>query len=152
MKKVWIGLAALAAFLVPLVGAAPSAQAAADGSITNCSRYDGSLCLYYLMNAGGSHVGLVGTVYNYDQNPAQCGSSGCAPYYFQSDGGGQGQHVKNDAEFAYNYSGNVYRVYYNSGFGGPADELDPLGYGTYFRNLNQTYNNNASQQYMCGEC
>ncbi|MEI5034928.1 hypothetical protein RB201_26445 [Streptomyces sp. S1A(2023)] len=60
--------------------------------------------------------------------------------------------MKNNTASVYNYNDTTMRVFYNSGWGGPANGWDPYGWGTYFGNLTVTYNENASQARVCGEC
>ncbi|MFF1412530.1 hypothetical protein ACFVX6_22620 [Streptomyces sp. NPDC058289] len=137
------------------MSAAPSSANSADGTIYKCGRYGNfPLCIYYYANAKGSKTGIFGKVHNYAANPYACSSQGCLPYRFEEGStlGGYGTLLKNHAEFVYNYNDTSTRVYYNSGWSGPADQWDPYGWGTYFGNLNYTFNNNASQDRLCGEC
>lgn len=141
IKRVAAAAAAVAAAM--LIAATP-ANAKSDGDQTNCSHLDDTLCLYYNSNDQGSHIGIYGAVYNY-QFTNVCGSSGCTAYRFNTSGNGYGTAVKNNAASFYNEAGWVYWTFYNSGYGGTRDTADPNGYGTYYGNLNGTYNNNASQ-------
>ncbi|WP_159045539.1 peptidase inhibitor family I36 protein [Streptomyces puniciscabiei] len=133
----------LAAFA--LLGGAPSAQARGNGDTTTCAHYDGTLCLFYNSNLGGSRIGIYGQVPNYAVWEPACSSQGCPQYYFLTSGNGESKPMKNDAASVYNEASWVYWVYYNSGYSGPRDQWDPEGYGTFFGNLSATYNQNASQ-------
>ncbi|MEU9442980.1 peptidase inhibitor family I36 protein [Streptomyces sp. NPDC048304] len=137
------GAALLAAFA--LLFGASSAQALTNGSTTLCSHYDGTLCLFYNSNLGGSRVGIYGQVPNYAVDAPGCSSQGCPAYEFLTSGSGEYKPVKNDAASVYNEASWVYWVYYNSSYSGPRDQWDPEGYGTFYGNLNATYNENASQ-------
>ncbi|MEV0639414.1 peptidase inhibitor family I36 protein [Streptomyces sp. NPDC050619] len=124
---------------------APSASALSSGDYTECAHYDGTLCLFYNSNLGGSRVGIYGDVPNYAVDEPGCSDTGCPEYIFLTSGSGEYQHVKNNAASVYNEADWVYWVYYNSSYSGPRDEWDPEGYGTFYGNLNATYNENASQ-------
>lgn len=128
-----------------LISGASSAQALGNGDTTTCSHYDSTLCLFYNSNLGGSHVGIYGQVPNYAVNGPGCSSQGCPQYIFLTSGSHQYDNVKNNAASVYNEAGWVYWVYYNSSYSGPRDQWDPEGYGTFYGNLNATYNQNASQ-------
>ncbi|NUR61108.1 MAG: hypothetical protein HOV87_20970 [Catenulispora sp.] len=144
-------MAVTAAFAVmaALGSAALAAPANAAGD-TYCNKDDGSLCLYYLGSQSGAHVGVIGDVYNYDQDPNSCWSQGCNPYTFISGGSGSGQNIRNNAESYVNESSGTFCVYYSPGMGNPYSVYDviPSRYvaSTYYGNLNHTYNNNASQR------
>jgi hypothetical protein len=125
--------------------AAAPAQAAGD---TTCSSGDGSLCLYWYNNLGGSHVGVIGDVWNYDQDPNSCWSQGCNPYTFQTSGDGYGHNLRNNAQSYANETSTTFCVYYSPGYGGTYDVIPPRGYANWYGNLNYTWNNNASQR-MC---
>jgi hypothetical protein len=136
--------------MVGLLGAATPASALTDGQWTYCNQNDDTICLFYNSNNAGSHTGIYGQVNNYGVNTLDCSSQGCAHYDFMSSGNGQLQALKNNAASAYNNDPNsVYLIYYNSNQQGSADLFDPQGEGTYYGNLNNTYNNNASQNCQC---
>ncbi|MEU7375425.1 peptidase inhibitor family I36 protein [Streptomyces albidoflavus] len=64
-----------------------------------------------------------------------------AGYTFKGAGAGSGTAVKNNAASAQNLqTGLVARVYFNSNYGGVYDNVAP----TSWRNLSNTYNDNAS--------
>ncbi|MFD4525176.1 hypothetical protein ACFWP7_14895 [Streptomyces sp. NPDC058470] len=123
-----------------------------DGTIYKCGRNGNfPLCLYYNSNLKGAKVGIFGKVYNYEYHQS---CEGCFSYFYEEGStlDGYGQDVKNNAASVYNYNDTSTRVFFNSGYTGPADEFDPYGWGTYFGNLEATYNDNASQARVCGEC
>jgi hypothetical protein len=128
-----------------LLSGASSAQALGNGDTTTCAHYDSTLCLFYNSNLGGSHVGIYGAVPNYAVNAPGCSSQGCPQYIFVTSGNHQFDNVKNNTASVYNEAGWVYWVYYNSSYSGPRDQWDPEGFGTFYGNLNATYNQNASQ-------
>jgi hypothetical protein len=140
-----ISFGAVLCAIAALLCAAPSASALSNGSYTTCSHYEGTLCLFYNSNLGGSRVGIYGQVPDYGVNEPGCSSQGCPAYEFITSGNGQFQHVKNNSASVYNEASWVYWVYYNSNYSGPRDQWDPEGYGTFYGNLNVTYNENASQ-------
>ncbi|MEU5439011.1 hypothetical protein AB0G73_37560 [Streptomyces sp. NPDC020719] len=142
--------AALAtATAVAAVSFAAPTPAQADGVQVTCGTNvtTRGFGLYYNSGNKGSKRCIRGSVYNYGSNPDTCSSRGCAPYYFEYDGRtGQGESVKNQAASAYNYDAyHEYIVYFNSGFGGPGDQVSAYGLGGWYRDLGNTYNNNASQ-------
>ncbi|MEV0782975.1 hypothetical protein AB0I52_08305 [Streptomyces sp. NPDC050423] len=148
-KALMISLSALA---FSAAAVTPAAAAPTDGTQVTCGRSGVSwpgFGLYYNSNVAGSKRCIFGDVHNYDANPTVCSSQGCARYSFELDGkNGQGTWLKNNAASAYNYSGYVVRVYYNSGWGGTWDSFPAYGYqgsAVWYGNLNGTYNNNASQ-------
>lgn len=143
--RIKIALSTAVLTAAALLGTATSASALSNGSTTECSHYDGTLCLFYNSNLGGSRVGIYGQVPNYAVNAPGCSSQGCPAYEFLTDGNGQFAKVKNDAASVYNEADWVYWVYYNSSYSGPRDEWDPEGLGTFYGNLDVTYNENASQ-------
>ncbi|WP_330461100.1 peptidase inhibitor family I36 protein [Streptomyces sp. NBC_00820] len=80
-------------------------------------------------------------------NSNEGGSSACfyvkqnfAGEVFTEAGAGQGQPVKNNAASADNWGGHTARVFYNSNYVGLYDDVQ----GDSWRNLADTYNNNAS--------
>lgn len=120
-----------------LTALAPAASAGAhDG------RCDGlELCLFY-------NSGQRGASHDFRYRVADF-----APYDFLGNGKGAGQSVKNRAASARNLDGYfTARIYFNSGYAGPADDVPPLA----DRNLGDTYNDNASfnwchrQPLVCG--
>lgn len=132
------------------VGGVGPAHAISAGDYTSCGHGDGTLCIYYNSYDKGSHVGIYGEVDNYGLIAYTCPSDGCLPYRFITSGTGYGDVVKNDAASVYNEADwTAYWVYYNSNLQGPYDEWDPMGYGTYYGELNVTYNENASQNCQC---
>ncbi|MFJ2021404.1 peptidase inhibitor family I36 protein [Streptomyces nodosus] len=141
--RITFGAAMLA--VCALLFGASSAEALGNGATTTCAHYDGTLCLFFNSNLGGSRVGIYGQVPDYAVNVPGCSSQGCPAYKFQTSGLGQFDTVKNHAASVYNEASWVYWVYYNSNYAGPRDQWDPEGYGTFYGNLNATYNENASQ-------
>lgn len=142
-------LAAGAVGALVCVGGVSPAYATTDGTYTSCSHLDETLCLYYYTDLEGSHIGIYGEVDNYAIIPWACPSDGCPEYHFVTSGTGYGTHVKNNAESVYNENTATYYVYFNSNQQGSTDKWDPYGYGTWYGNLNHTYNNNASQDCAC---
>ncbi|WP_203453536.1 peptidase inhibitor family I36 protein [Jiangella aurantiaca] len=122
---------------VLVAGASPTASAAEhDGA---CQGLE--LCLYY-------NSGQAGALHDFRYRV-----SDFAPYRFLGTGTGAGSPVKNNAASAANRDGYfTARVYFNSGYAGPADDVPPLS----ARNLGDTYNDNASfnwchqQPLVCG--
>lgn len=120
-----------------LTGLAPAASAGEhDGG---CDGLE--LCLYY-------NSGQAGAMHDFRYR-----ISDFAPYRFLGSGNGSGLSVKNNAASARNRDGYfTARVYFNSGYAGPADDVAPLT----ARNLGDTYNDNASfnwchkQPLVCG--
>lgn len=112
----------------------------------SASEHDGGchsleLCLYY-------NSGQAGALHDFRYRV-----SDFAPYRFLGSGKGSGVTVKNNAASASNRDGYfTARVYFNSGYAGPADDVPPLAK----RNLGDTYNDNASfnwchqQPLVCG--
>ena len=108
-----------------VAGLAPSAAAAEHDSV--CNSFE--ICFYYNSNLGGAKHDYRYRISNF------------AGYNFLSPGAGAGQPVKNNAASARNYDGYfTARVYFNSGWSGPADDVNILSW----RNLGDTYNDNAS--------
>ncbi|WP_406860610.1 hypothetical protein ABZO31_09175 [Streptomyces sp. HUAS MG47] len=153
-----IALVFAGVFAALMMSATPSAAYGDnpnDGKIYQCGRYGNfPLCLYWGQNLSGAKVGIFGKVHNYDANPWNCSSQGCGKYWYSQGSTlkGYGTYVKNNTASVYNYNDTSTRVFFNSGWGGPSDEWDPYGWGTYFGNLNATWNENASQARVCGEC
>ncbi|MFC8080828.1 hypothetical protein ACFUN8_35460 [Streptomyces sp. NPDC057307] len=145
-------IAAVAACGFVLAGAMPASALPPDGTQVTCGTAGQGLGLYYNSNNAGSKRCIFGDVHNYDANPTNCSSQGCARYSFELDGrNGQGTYLKNNAASAYNYSAYVVRIYYNSGWGGTWDSFPGYGYqgsAKWYGNLNGTYNNNASQRML----
>lgn len=103
-----------------------------DGS---CNSYE--VCLFYNSYYGGAKRDFARNVANF------------APYRYFSPGAGAGQPVKNNAASAYNYdAGSTARIYYNSYYAGPADDLRPR---TGRQRLGDTYNDNASMRWCFGQ-
>ncbi|MBB5788241.1 peptidase inhibitor family I36 protein [Jiangella mangrovi] len=118
-------------------GAAPAASSAEhDGG---CQGLE--LCLFY-------NSGQRGASHDFRYKVPDFG-----PYAFLGSSAGAGQSVKNHAASAWNLDGYfTARIYFNSGYAGPADDVTPLTR----RNLGDTYNDNASfnwchkQPLVCG--
>ncbi|MEV5983925.1 hypothetical protein AB0L85_02785 [Streptomyces sp. NPDC052051] len=150
LRALSISFVAVIGFM--LAAATPSAAVPAAGTQVTCGTSQSGFGLYYNSSNQGSKRCIYGNVYNYDGNPTACSSQGCPPYYYELDGkSGQGTKVKNNAASAYNYSYSVVRVYFNSGYAGTWDAFPAYGYqgsALWYGQLNGTYNNNASQQYM----
>ncbi|WP_370106731.1 hypothetical protein [Streptacidiphilus sp. BW17] len=133
-----------------MLGGVSQAHAISDGDVTTCSHYDETLCLFYNSNLAGAHVGIYGLVNNYDVDVPDCQSEGCPTYEYLTSGSGELQNVKNNSASVYNEnSSSVYQVFYNSNEAGSSDLWDPEGYGTFYGNLVNTYNENASQDCQC---
>lgn len=143
--RIKLAFSAVLLSFTALLATANSASALGNGDVTECSHYDGTLCLFYNSDLGGSRVGIYGDVPNYAVDAPACSSQGCPVYEFLTSGKGEYDPVKNDAASVYNEADWVYWVYYNSSYSGPRDEWDPEGYGTFYGNLDVTYNENASQ-------
>lgn len=117
--------------------AAPTATAGEhDGS---CELLE--LCLFY-------NSDLAGAKHDFRSRVPDFG-----PFPFLGSGGGSGLTVKNNAASARNFDGYfTARIYYYSGYSGPADDVRPQAW----RNLADTYNDNASmnwcyqQPLVCG--
>jgi hypothetical protein len=127
--------ATLAALFAGGVFFAPSASAATGGNCALTTSTPECLVLWYNSNNSGSH-----TTFN------NATISNFAGYTFLSSGAGQGQPVKNNAAsavFGALTSGNHYGViFFNSGFGGPCDQI--YAGGRQAAQLVNTYNDNAS--------
>ncbi|GAB3503587.1 peptidase inhibitor family I36 protein [Amycolatopsis cihanbeyliensis] len=120
--------AALAATAFTGVAAADTTSTARNGKCENLE-----FCLYYNSTLGGS-------VSDFDRKV-----SNFAPYVFKGPGAGRGQSVKNNAASACNRMGRyTARIYYNSGYKGPHDDIPPKA----CRNLSVTYNDNASWKWV----
>ncbi|SHN22540.1 hypothetical protein [Actinacidiphila paucisporea] len=143
-------LASGAVVALATIGGVNPAHATTNGTYTSCAHYDETLCVFYNSGLAGSHIGIFGTV-NYSLIPWTCPSDGCRAYNFITSGAGYSQPVKNNAGSVYNENpGSTYYVFYNSNQQGPDDYWAPEGLGTWYGNLNVTYNENASQQ--CTQC
>jgi hypothetical protein len=114
---------------------APSAASAATPRNGICE--GGEICFYRGPNLTGSLSDFTGSLANYGSTQPSC-------YEFRSTGTGQGQCMKNNARSAWNRSSRTVRVYYNSNYGGTHDDV-PAG---TWRNLNNTYLNNASHEFL----
>ncbi|MEU7260932.1 peptidase inhibitor family I36 protein [Streptomyces rimosus] len=140
-------IVAAAAFTAFAAVVATGGSAHAMANLQNCSKAAaGPLCLYYNSNNKGAHVGVQGDVYNYGIAMTPLADPGIK---FNNNGAGGGKYVKNAVASVYNYDTYMgYYVYVNSGYAGPFDAWPPYGYAgsrQWFGNLNNTYNNNASQ-------
>jgi hypothetical protein len=122
------------AFGVIAVGASP-----ASASSGNCESYDA--CLFYHQYGEGGYFGDGGND-NYG-----------APNYFTFGGCGQdncdgdGQQVRNNAAYVWNFNSHTVRVFYypNQSYNGPYQDIA----GGTSANLNDSLrNNNASQQFL----
>lgn len=124
-RRVVAALATLTMSSSLLTGLAPAASAGEhDG---NCEGLE--LCFYYNSNLGGAD-------HDFRYKIADLG-----PYRFLAPGSGAGLSVKNNAASARNRDGYfTARIYFNSGYAGPADDVPPLTW----RNLGDTFNDNAS--------
>jgi hypothetical protein len=101
--------------------------APANASTNTCD--PSHFCLFYNSNIQNAYYPFWDKVANFDG------------YYFQGAGAGAGLPVKNNAASAQNLqTGLVARVYYNSNYSGVYDNVQP----TSWRNLSNTYNENAS--------
>lgn len=137
-RRAAAGVAALLTSLALVAGFAPPAAA----SVAHNGVCEGlELCFFYNSNRGGA------------KHDFRYKVSDLAPYRFIAPGAGAGTPVKNNAASARNRDGYfTARVYYNSGYAGPADDVRPLTW----RNLADTYNDNASfnwchrQPLVCG--
>lgn len=111
-----------------LLGGSGPASAAEHNS--SCEVVE--ICFYYNSN-------LVGAKHDFRFRVPDFG-----PYTFLAPGAGAGVVVKNNAASARSYDGYfTARVYYNSNYSGPADDVAPLTW----RNLADTYNDNASMNW-----
>ncbi len=95
---------------------------------------EGEFCYYYLSTRGGSVSDFSGSIRDYGGSQPTC-------YEFLGAGSGKGLCVKNNAASVWNRSIYTVRVYFNTGYSGPYEDVSPGGIG----NLNSTLkNNNAS--------
>lgn len=118
--------AALTVSGVLLAGAATSPASAAEHD-GGCEGLE--LCFYYNSDLGGANHDFRYRVPD------------LARYAYIAPGKGAGLGVKNNAASVNNRDGYfTARVYFNSGYAGPADDVPPLTW----RNLGDTYNDNAS--------
>ena len=124
------GIAAVTALTIGLPSSAPAAEH--DGI---CNSYE--ICLFYNSYYGGAKRDFARNVPDF------------APYRYFSPGAGAGQTVKNNAASAYNYDyGSTARIYYNSNYAGPADDIRPR---SGRQRLGDTYNDNASMRWCFGQ-
>ncbi|MGI5147246.1 peptidase inhibitor family I36 protein [Plantactinospora sp. CA-294935] len=114
---------------------APSAASAATPRNGICE--SGEICFYWGHNLTGSLSDFTASLANYGSTQPSC-------YEFRSSGIGQGECIKNNATSAWNRSSRPVRVYYNSNYGGPYDNVAA---GTS-RNLSNTYLDNASHRFL----
>ena len=109
-------------------GAAPKSDVTVMTESNGVCETD-ELCLYFNSNHQGSLADFYYEVEDF------------AGFTFLSSGNGKGQPVKNNAASACNKDNLLTaRIYFNSGWAGPYDDVQP---GTC-RNLSNTYNENAS--------
>jgi len=107
-------------------------------STANAANQDGNpqykeFNFYYLSN-------IVGSLSDFENS-----KSNLSGYAFLSAGSGQGQAVKNNsASVSNNHPTKAVRVYFNSGYVGSYDNVNPIT----SRNLSVTYNENASFQFQ----
>ena len=124
------GVATAAALAIGVPATASAAEH--DGG---CDSYE--ICLFYNSNYGGAKRDFARNVPNF------------ASYRYFSPGNGAGQIVKNNAAAAYNYDhGSTARIYYNSNYAGPADDIRPR---SGRQQLGDTYNDNASMRWCFGQ-
>ena len=140
MRKI-AGLTLAAIFGALMLLSAPAAQASEPTATAplpathyNGVCEEGELCLFYNSGCNGSMADFYYPVENFQG------------YVFRTPGAGQGQSVKNNAAAARNTDNYVTaRIYYNSGWQGPYDNVGP---NTSCRNLINTYNENASFEWI----
>lgn len=101
----------------------------------------GEFCYYYNSNAAGSvsdFGGPLRSLQNYGTSLPTC-------YVFKGSGNGKGRCIKNDAASVWNRTDRIVRVYFNSGYAGPSQDI-----GAGFRgNLSaKVKNNNASHKLL----
>ncbi len=115
--------------------AAPAAAAGRDGTCDT-----GEFCYYYNSGEVGSISDFTGSLGDYGATQPSC-------YEFKGAGAGQGLCVKNHAASVWNRTSKTVAVYYNSDFGGHAQNFASGAKG----NLDPTLkNNNASHQLLGG--
>ncbi|HEV2783422.1 MAG TPA: peptidase inhibitor family I36 protein [Actinophytocola sp.] len=118
-----------------LLGIAPTTASAATPRNGVCEV--GEICFYWFIDRQESLSDFTSSLDNYGSSLPSC-------YVFKSDGLGQGDCMKNNAMSAWNRSSRIVRVYFNSYYGGPYDNVAA---GTW-RNLNVTSNENASHKFL----
>lgn len=124
IRSVVAALAVAGAGVVGLSSPASAATNTCDAS---------HFCLFYNSNIQNAYYPFWDTNSNF------------AGYVFKGAGAGAGVAVKNNAASAQNLqTGMTARVYFNSNFGGSYDNVGP----TSWRNLSNTYNNNASFKWV----
>lgn len=115
------------------VGLPASSSAAEHDGV--CNSYE--ICLFYNSSYAGAKHDFARNVPDF------------APYRYFSPGAGAGQGVKNNAASAYNYdASSTARIYYNSNYAGPADDIRPR---SGRQQLGNTYNDNASMRWCFGQ-
>ncbi len=124
---------AIAAILVAsgsLLGTAVQSHAVEQDGLFN----DAELIFFY--NSIGGGYGSASDFYY--------SKSSLSGYKFLSAGSGQGQYVKNNSASVINTDEFRARVYYNSDYGGPYDDVR----ANSARDLRNTYNDNASFRWV----
>ncbi|MFI6689862.1 hypothetical protein [Streptomyces sp. NPDC050485] len=132
--------------ITPIAGSIPlQARTAADGTTMYVPQLaDGTpllqenpcggvkkFCMYYNSNFRNAYL------------PSTSNISNFAGYEFSGRGDGVGQDVKNNAASVIDHRIIPLVVYYNSGYAGPRDRVNPKS----GRNLDETYNENASARW-----
>jgi hypothetical protein len=106
----------------------PHAGHSSGTTIGRTGRCSFDLCLYYNSNEQGAGAGFNGDV------------SDLSGYAYSSTGAGAGQGVKNNAASAEDDDNGEDFIYFNHGYAGNYDWLNPDSYGQLY----YTYNNDAS--------
>jgi hypothetical protein len=95
--------------------------------------------VYYNSDFKNAYRDIGYSVYNFGNEPPYSHGGPYPLKYCLNKGAGSGQGMKNNAASAKNFhSTYVADMYYNSGWKGAVDDI------SWGRNLNYTYNNNAS--------
>lgn len=127
-----LAVAAAAGAAAAALSVAPAAQAwPGDGRCES-----GEVCLYWGGNYTGANRDYLGSVWDF------------AGHRYPNNGTGGGSAVKNNAASVVNNDGAGAYIYYNEGYTGPWDYVAPYSR----RNLNNTWNDNASMVDLCVWC
>ncbi|MEV8635798.1 peptidase inhibitor family I36 protein [Streptosporangium sp. NPDC051023] len=116
--------------MATLVGATTFVTTGAAQAVDPCN----DICFYWGSNLSGS-------VRSYTRGEVRADFGGDT---FTSIGDGQGERVKNNAASVYNDTSLTAEVCYNENYGSPCDLVSPYSW----RNLNHTWNDNASFHWL----
>ncbi|KNX38267.1 phage tail tip lysozyme [Luteipulveratus halotolerans] len=133
-RRTALALVPVATLGVVMAGVVSPSAAQAAGRDGVCN--DGEFCYYYNSYQAGSVSDFTGSVSDYGTTQPTC-------YEFKGAGNGQGLCVKNNAASVWNRSTKPVTVYYNTGYLGATQTIQP----GVKANLNSTLkNNNASHR------